>query len=179
VVLLALVSVRAFVVAKRGAGPVSWREPQAPPPPVAKHRAVEGPAAFVRLGAFGVVASAKREVGGPRSGGVVLGFHSATGGVADVAPTERARRAESSTWFTPGSSGPYRRGTAAFPVWRRGRLRARLRGNPGLGGSLRAWPFLHFGSHDLNLFQEFTFASLDSIGGGGVICSCQSLPGER
>ena len=69
-VLLALVRWRAFVVAKRGAGPVSKREPQAPPPPVAKHRAVEGTAAVVRLGAFGVVASAKREVGGPRSGGL-------------------------------------------------------------------------------------------------------------
>ena len=42
VVLLALVSRLAFVVAKRGAVPVSKREPQAPPPPVAKHRAVEG-----------------------------------------------------------------------------------------------------------------------------------------
>ncbi len=42
VVLRALVSRRAFVVAKRGAVPVSKREPQAPPPPVAKHRAVEG-----------------------------------------------------------------------------------------------------------------------------------------
>ena len=63
--LLALVSMRAFMVAKRGAGPVSKREPQAPPPPVAKHRAVEGPAAVVRLGAVGGV--------------VLVIFHSATG----------------------------------------------------------------------------------------------------
>ena len=83
-VMRALVSRRAFVGAKRGAGPVSKREPQAPPPPVAKHRAVEGSAAVVRLGAFGVVASAKREVGAPRSGGVVIVVHSATGGVADI-----------------------------------------------------------------------------------------------
>jgi hypothetical protein len=74
VVVRALVSRRAFVVAK--------------------HRAVEGAAAVVRLGALGVVASAKREVGAPRSGAVVVVVHSATGGVADVAPTERARRAE-------------------------------------------------------------------------------------
>ena len=67
-VLPALVSRRAFVVAKRGAGPVSKREPQAPPPPVAKHRAVEGTAAVVRLGAFGVVAGAKREVGARAAG---------------------------------------------------------------------------------------------------------------
>ena len=43
-----------------------------------------GAAAVVRLGAFGVVASAKREVGGPRSGGVVVVGHSGTGGVADI-----------------------------------------------------------------------------------------------
>ena len=54
----------------------------------------------MRLGAFDVVASAKREVGAPRSGGVVVLVHSATGGVADVTPTERARRAESSTWLS-------------------------------------------------------------------------------
>ncbi len=54
----------------------------------------------MRLGAFGVVASAKREVCGPRSGGVVVVVHSATGGVADVNPTRRARRAESSTWLS-------------------------------------------------------------------------------
>ena len=58
-----------------------------------------GAAAVVRLIAFGVVASAKREVGAPRSGGVVVVVHSATGGVADVTATERARRAESSTWL--------------------------------------------------------------------------------
>ena len=52
------------------------------------------------LGVFGVVASAQREVGGPRSGGVVVVVHSATGGVADVIPTERARRAESSSWLS-------------------------------------------------------------------------------
>ena len=39
------------------------------------------------LGAFGVVASAKREVGAPRSGDVVVVIHSATGGVADITPT--------------------------------------------------------------------------------------------
>ena len=39
---------------------------------------------MVRPGVFGVVASARREVGAPRSGGVVVVVHSATGGVADV-----------------------------------------------------------------------------------------------
>ena len=113
-----------------------------------------------------------------RSGGVVVVVHSATGGVADVAPTERARRAESSTWFTPGSSGHCRRGTAAVPIWRRSRLRARLGGSPGLVWTLRPWCFLHFGSHHLNSFQEIAFASLDAIGGGGLSGPGQSLPGE-
>ena len=104
-VLRALVSLVAFVVAKRWRGRTrvlvgigrAYRgrasgvmvespdcEPQAPPPPVAKHRAVEGPAAVVCLYAFGVVASAKREVGAPRSEGVVVIVHTATGGVAAI-----------------------------------------------------------------------------------------------
>ena len=40
------------------------------------------------LGVFGVVASAKREVGAPRSRGVVVVVHSATGGVADTTLSE-------------------------------------------------------------------------------------------
>jgi hypothetical protein len=39
-------------------------------------------------GAFAVVASAEREVGAPRSGGVVVVIHTATGGVADITPTK-------------------------------------------------------------------------------------------
>jgi len=52
-------------------------------PPLRKHRGVAGPAAVVGLGAV-----------------VLVVVHSATGGVADVTPTERARRAESSTWLS-------------------------------------------------------------------------------
>ena len=129
-----------------------------------------------------MVASAKREVGAPRSGGVVVIVHTATGGVADITPTRlNAHRIEVrvGSGFTPGSTGYCRRGMAAVPVWRRGGLRARLRGSPGLVWGLRPWPFLHFGSHHLNLFQEFAFASLDAIGGGGVSRPCQSLPGNH
>ena len=68
---------------------------------------------------------------------------------------------------------------AAVLVWRRAGLRARLRGNAGVVWSLRPWPFQHFGSHDLNLFQEFGFGSLYAFGGGGMSCSCQSLPSEH
>ena len=57
--------------------------------PLRKHRGVEGAAAVVRLVALDVVASAKRDVGAPRRGGVVVVVHSATGGMADVTRTER------------------------------------------------------------------------------------------
>ena len=58
--------------------------------PLRKHRGVEGAAAVVRLVALDVVASAKREVGAPRSGGVVVIVHTATGGVADVTAGSRS-----------------------------------------------------------------------------------------
>ena len=46
---------------------------------------------MVRPSVFAVVASARREVGAPRSGGVVVVVHSATGGVADVTSSSRTR----------------------------------------------------------------------------------------
>ena len=57
---------------------------------------VRGPAVTVRLGAFGVMASAKREVGAPCSGGVVVVVRTATGGVADIAA------AGVEGWLRPG-----------------------------------------------------------------------------
>ena len=42
----------------------------------------------------------------------------------------------------------------------------------------RPWPFLHFGSHPLNLFKKIAFASLDAIGGGGMSGPGQCLPGK-
>ena len=64
---------------------VSTREPQAPPSPVAKHRGMAGPAAVLRLGAVG---------------GVVVWLSTPPRAEWLTLPrTERARRAESSTWL--------------------------------------------------------------------------------
>ena len=81
---------------------------------------------MVRPSVFAVVASARREVGAPRSGGVVVVVHSATGGVAEVTSNSRTRvelhaslvEMDTAEWITC-SSDSVSKSRRTVVLWRR------------------------------------------------------------